>query len=297
MKFLVTGAGGLLGRSVASLASQGHDCNGFLRKELDVTDWTSVQEVIHRVEPDAVIHCAAYTDVDESERNPHQAFAVNVQGTEWVARAAREVDAQMVYVSTDYVFDGEKKTPYTEVEPLNPLSQYGRSKLEGEAKVQEVCADNHTIVRSAWLYGSGKGFVDWMLGRLETPDRSDAPDTPDRKATLRVIDDHIGSPTWASDFAKAILLLAEERLTGTFHYVNKGETHWLGAARVVADYLGVERSRLSGTPMAELGRPAPRPHYSALDVGKFEQATGSRVSSWDEALKNYLLTARPRKFV
>ena len=289
MKVLVTGAGGLLGRASVGLASQEHDCIGLPRKELDVTDRSSVREVIHRFEPDAVIHCAAYTDVDESERNPDQAFAVNVQGTEWVARAAREADAQMVYVSTDYVFDGEKKTPYTEGEAVNPLSQYGRSKLEGEIKVREVCADNHTIVRSAWLYGPGKGFVDWMLGRLEMPDASDASET------LRVVDDHIGSPTWISDLARAILLLAEERLTGTFHYVNKGETHWLGAAWVIADYLGVERSRLSGTAMAELSRPAPRPHYSALDVDKFEKATGSRISRWDEALKNYLVTARPRK--
>ena len=289
MKVLVTGAGGLLGRSVVSLASREHECIGFLRKDLDVTDRSAVREAIHRVEPDAVIHCAAFTNVDEAERSPDQALAVNAQGSEWVARAAREVDAQMVYVSTDYVFDGQKKSPYTEVDAVSPLSQYGRSKLEGETRVRDVCADNYTIVRSAWLYGSGKGFVDWMLGRLEQPDR------PGIEGTLRVVDDHVGSPTWVSDLAKAIVLLTEERFTGTFHYANKGETHWLGAAQLIAAYLGVERSRLSGHSMAELGRPAPRPHYSVLDVDKFEQATGSRVRGWDEALKAYLLTARPRK--
>ncbi len=279
MKVLVTGAGGLLGRAAVSLASREHDCIGLLRQDLDVTDWPAVREAVHRVDPDAVIHCAAYTDVDESERNPDLAFAVNVQGTEWVARAAREVDAQIVYVSTDYVFDGKKKTPYVEEDDPNPLSQYGRSKLEGEAKVREVCADNHTIVRSAWLYGPGKGFVDWLLGQLETSERS---------APLHVVDDQVGSPTCVSDLAKAILLLTEERFTGTFHVANKGETSWLGVARVIANYIGIEGARLSGTAMADLGRPATRPRYSALDVGKFEKATGAHVSPWNEALTSYV---------
>ena len=279
MKLLVTGAGGLLGRAAVSLASREHDCTGLLRQDLDVTDRPAVREAVHRVEPDAVIHCAAYTNVDESERNPDLAFAVNAQGTEWVARAAREVDAQMVYVSTDYVFDGEKKTPYTEVDAPNPLSQYGRSKLEGEGRVKEVCAENCTVVRSGWLYGPGKGFVDWLLGQLETPEKSDP---------LHVVDDQVGSPTCVSDLAKAILLLTEERFTGTFHFVNKGETHWLGAARVITDYIGIGSSRLSGTATAALGRPAPRPHYSALDVDKFEKATGAHVSPWNEALTTYV---------
>ena len=279
MKVMVTGAGGLLGRAAVSLASRGHDCIGLLRQDLDVTDRPAVREAVHRVEPDAVIHCAAYTDVDESERNPDLAFAVNVQGTEWVARAAREVDAQIVYVSTDYVFDGKKKTPYVEEDDPNPLSQYGRSKLEGEAKVREVCADNHTIVRSAWLYGPGRGFVDWLLGQLETSERS---------APLHVVDDQVGSPTCVSDLAKAILLLTEERFTGTFHFANKGETSWLGAARVIANYIGIEGARLSGTAMADLGRPATRPRYSALDVGKFEKATGAHVSPWNEALTSHV---------
>ncbi len=283
MKLLVTGAGGLLGRAAVNLASRGHDCIGLLRQDLDVTDRPAVREAVHRAEPDAVIHCAAYTNVDESERNADLAFAVNAQGTEWVARAAREVDAQMVYVSTDYVFDGKKKTPYVEEDDPNPLSQYGRSKLDGEAKVRQVCTDSHTIVRSAWLYGPGTGFVDWVLERLEISERS---------APLHIVDDQVGSPTCVSDLARAILLLTEERFTGTVHFANKGETSWLGAARVIADFIGIEGARLSGTAMTDLGRAAPRPRYSALDVGKFEKATGSRVSPWDEALKNYLVTVR-----
>lgn len=279
MKVLVTGAGGLLGRASVGLASREHDCVGLPRQELDVTDRRAVEETIRRLEPEAVIHCAAYTDVDEAERNPEPAFAVNVEATEWVARASREVDAQLVFVSTDYVFDGEKMAPYVEVDSTNPLSNYGRSKLEGERRVEEFCGGNHTVVRSGWLYGPGKGFVDWVLRQFEAPGTLDP---------LQVVDDQVGSPTLASDLAKAILLLIEERFTGTFHFVNKGETHWLGAARLIADYIGVDSSRLSGTAAAELGRPAPRPRYSALDVGKFEKTTGANVSPWNEALTDYV---------
>ncbi len=277
MKVLVTGADGLLGRASVDLASREHDCVGLSRQDLDVTDRRAVEETIRRFEPEAVIHCAAYTDVDEAERNPDRAFAVNVEATEWVARASREVDAQMVFVSTDYVFDGEKMAPYVEDDSPNPLSRYGRSKLEGERRVEEFCGGNHTVVRSGWLYGPGKGFVDWVLEQFETPN-----------GPLQVVEDQVGSPTCVSDLSKAILLLTEERHTGTFHFVNKGETHWLGAARVVADCMGIESSRLSGTAATELGRPAPRPHYSALDVAKFEKATGAHVLPWNEALTAYI---------
>ena len=276
MKLLVTGAGGLLGRACVSLASQKHDCLGLSREELDVTDRPAVQRAIERLQPNAVLHCAAYTDVDGAERDPDRATEVNAVATGWVARAARQAGARMVYVSTDYVFDGDKQTPYTEEDVPNPLSRYGLSKLEGERRVAELCPDNHLIVRSGWVYGAGKGFVDWVLGRL------------DRGETLRVVNDQVGSPTWVGELAKALLVLTEKPVWGTFHFVNKGETHWLGVARVIAECLGVEHAPLEELSLADLARPAPRPRYSALDVTKFEDRTGERVAPWNDAVASYL---------
>jgi dTDP-4-dehydrorhamnose reductase len=274
MKILVTGAGGLLGRACVEIASPRHECVGLRRRELDVTDRSAVDNTFEHIGPDAVIHCAAYTDVDGAERDPARAMAVNADGTEWVARAARR--AVMLYVSTDYVFDGEKQTPYIEEDATHPLSKYAESKLEGERRVSELSPDGSIIVRSGWLYGRGKGFVDWALRRLEAGE------------VLRSVADQVGSPTWVKDLAKALLVLLEKRLSGTFHVVNRGQTDWLGAARVLAELTGADASLVEGISLAELGRPAPRPRYSALDVSKFEGATGVRLQSWEEALSSYV---------
>jgi dTDP-4-dehydrorhamnose reductase len=203
-------------------------------------------------------------------------MTVNADGTEWVARAARETGARMVHVSTDYVFDGEKTTPYIEEDRARPLSRYGLSKLEGERRVAEICPESNLIVRTGWLYGAGKGYVDWVLGRL------------DEGALLRLVDDQVGSPTWAAEVASALLILAEQGHTGTFHFVNKGETHWLGAARAIVDCLGLETARLERSSLADWDRPAARPRYSALDVSKFEEKTGAGVTPWNQALADYL---------
>jgi len=275
-KILVTGAGGLLGRACVRLAAERHDCVGLSRQELDVTDRSAVEKALERTNPDAVLHCAAYTDVDGAEWDPARAMAVNADGTEWVARAARRARAAMLYVSTDYVFDGEKQTPYIEEDATHPLSKYAESKLEGERRIASVFSEGYLIVRSGWLYGSGKGFVDWAVRRLEAGD------------VLRAVADQVGSPTWVNDLAEALLVLLEKRLSGTFHVVNPGETDWLGAARVIAEQLGAPGSRVEAVSMADLGRPAPRPPYSALNVAKFEGATGRRLRSWQEALRSYL---------
>jgi dTDP-4-dehydrorhamnose reductase len=203
-------------------------------------------------------------------------MAVNAEGTEWVARAAREIGALMVYVSTDYVFDGNKREPYTEADEPRPLSHYGKSKLEGERRVADICPGAHLIVRTGWLYGAGKGFVDWALGKL------------DEGATLRLIDDQVGSPTWAAEAAKALLVLIEQAHSGIFHFVNKGQTHWLGAGRAILECLGAGATKHERASSADWVRPAARPLYSALDVGKFEAETGTRVTPWDQALALYL---------
>ena len=280
MKLLVTGAGGLLGRACVTLASQKYDCLGLSREELDVTDRRAVQRAIEQLQPNAVLHCAAYTDVDGAERDPARAMLVNADGTESVARAAYQAGAKMLYVSTDYVFDGEKQTPYIEEDGTHPLSRYAESKLEGERRVASLSSEGYLIVRSGWLYGSGKGFVDWALRRLEAGE------------VLRAVADQVGSPTWVKDLAEALLVLVEKRLSGTFHVVNRGETDWLGTARVLAELAGVNRSLVEGVSMADLGRPARRPRYSVLNVGKFEAATGMHVRSWREALAGYIREKR-----
>ncbi len=276
MKLLVTGAGGLLGRACVSLALEKHQCVGLSRRELDVTDRGEVERALQRVRPEAVLHCAGYTDVDGAERDPDRAMRVNAEAAGWVARAARDHGASMVYVSTDYVFDGEKSTPYTEDDPPRPLSRYGLSKLEGERRVSEACPDISLIVRTGWLYGAGKGFADSFLRQL------------DEGARIRLIDDQVGSPTWAKELAAAILLLTEKRHSGTVHFVNRGETHWLGVGRAILNCLGAEGTHVERTSIGDWVRPAPRPRNSALDVGKFEAETGTRVTPWDQALALYL---------
>jgi dTDP-4-dehydrorhamnose reductase len=246
------------------------------RPDFDITNRSTVEGAFERFTPDAVLHCAAYTDVDAAESDPKRAMTVNADGTEWVARAASQAGAKMLYVSTDYVFGGEKRTPYAEEDSPHPLSKYAESKLEGERRVVGVSPQRHLIARSAWLYGSGKGFVDWARRRLESGE------------TLRAVDDQVGSPTWVRDLAEALLVLIEKNLSGTFHVVNTGETDWLGLARVIAQQLGAPGSRVEAVSMADLDRPAPRPRYSALDVAKFEGATGHRLRSWQEALLSYL---------
>ncbi|MFQ5791894.1 MAG: dTDP-4-dehydrorhamnose reductase [Acidobacteriota bacterium] len=272
MRIAVTGAAGLLGSSLSRLLRGRHDCWPLSHSDLDVTDGDAVCQGLSELEPEAVLHCAAYTHVDGAERDEARAMEVNAKGAEYVARAARRVGALMVYVSTDYVFDGEKAAPYREEDPPRPRSRYGLSKLEGERRVAEVNPADHLIVRTAWLYGSGKGFVDWLCRRLDVGE------------PVRLVADQVGSPTWAPDLAEALLCLVENGQRGIFHFVNKGETSWLDFGRAVAELTGHPEARIEAVAATDLGRPAPRPDYSVLAVEKFEKATGRSVPSWRDAL-------------
>ena len=276
MKILVTGSAGLLGKACVGLASHRHECIGLSHGDLDVNDRSAVDSAFERIRPEAVLHCAAYTDVDGAEREPEQAMAVNADGAESVARAAHRAGATMLYVSTDYVFDGEKRAPYTEEDPTHPLSRYAASKLEGERRVAEVTPEGSLIVRSGWLYGSGKGFVDWALHRFDSGE------------VVRAVRDQMGSPTWVQDLAEALLALIERRRSGIFHVVNPGETSWWGAAQFLAELVGADASRIEGIMLEDLGRPAPRPSYSVLAVEKFEDATGLCLRPWKETLASYV---------
>lgn len=278
MKILVTGASGLLGRTLVSLASERHEVLALSRDGLDVSDPDSVARAFRGLTPEAVLHCAAYTDVDGAESAPRLAFEINAEGAARVAREAMGAGAVFLYVSSDYVFDGRARSPYREEESTNPLSSYARSKLEGERRVAEACPGLHLIVRTGWLYGPEKGFVDWARCRLEAGEE------------LPLVSDQRGSPTSVRELASAMLTLVEGGHRGLFHFVNSGEASWLELGGAIASELGFDASRIRGIRAADLDRPAARPPYSALSVSRYETATGERVRSWREALHLYLRT-------
>jgi len=280
LKILITGSGGLLGRFASAVAAARHEVLALSRADLDVTDRAAVDHAVGRFLPRAVLHCAAYTDVDGAERHSGLAMEVNAVGAEWVAKASRRVGAAMVLVSTDYVFDGERRTPYEETAPTCPRSSYGRSKLEGERRVAEACPDGWLTVRTGWVYGPSKGFVDWAKKRLVASEE------------LPLVEDQTGSPTYALELAEALLALVEGEHRGLFHFVNRGETTWVTLGRFLASELGVTEPRVKTISSEALGRPAPRPVYSAMSVEKFEDATGIRVRTWQDALKRYLADSR-----
>lgn len=277
-RWLVVGASGMLGYDVqAALDHAGIRFEAHRSKEMDVTDPVAVRETLLRLRPSVVINTAAFTDVDGCESMVELASAVNARGPENLARACGETAAFLVHVSTDYVFEGSKGTPYTEEDPLRPLGVYGRSKAEGERLVREILSDAHCIVRSQWLFGRhGKNFVEAILGQAE------------RTRRLRVVNDQYGSPTYTPDLAAALVTLARQRAGGTFHVTNAGVTTWHGFACRIVQLAGGPDVTVEEITSQELGRPAPRPAYSVLDNRKFFRQAGYALRHWDEALQDYL---------
>ncbi|MGN6814869.1 MAG: dTDP-4-dehydrorhamnose reductase [Solirubrobacterales bacterium] len=273
MKLLVTGAAGMLGHDVMLAAGNaGHDVVGYGRAELDVTDPVALTRKLDLERPDVVINCAAWTDVDGAEEAEEAAFAINGKGAGNVAAAAGEVEARVVHVSTDYVFDGAKGAPYVESDQPAPLSAYGRTKLAGE---EAVAAANkrHFIVRSAGLFGvAGRNFADTMLQLAE--DRSE----------VTVVRDQIGSPTYTWHLAYGIVRLIDGMEYGIHHMAAAGQCSWYEFAREIFEQARVECRVLSIT-SEEFGAAAPRPAFSAL-VSQREHAI--RLPSWQDGLAGYL---------
>jgi dTDP-4-dehydrorhamnose reductase len=271
VRIAVTGAGGLLGAEVVARArDRGHDVVPLGRAELDVRDAARVRGVIAGVRPDAVVHCAAYTAVDRAESEPEVARAVNRDGTRHVAEASRASGAALVYVSTDYVFDGCKRTPYLPADPPGPLSVYGRTKLEGEQAANEA-APGALVVRTSWLYGALSGFVPAILGKAAAGE------------ALRIVDDQRGRPTWAPDLAEALLDLMEAGERGTWHVAGGGACTWLELAREALSVRGLDVP-VQPISSADFGAPARRPAYSVLDLDVTEQRLGRPMRPWREAL-------------
>jgi len=269
---LVVGANGMLGQDLMSLL--GERGRGVDLPDIDITDMVSVQQVLTALKPKVVINCAAYTDVDGCETNAETAMQVNGEGVAFLALVTRSIGAKLVQVSTDYVFDGSKGSPYREDDLQQPLNIYGESKLAGELNV-DINPDN-LLVRTQWLYGlHGKNFVETMLKLGQ------------EKSELTVVDDQIGSPTWTMDLARGILALVDKDCRGTYHCANSGHTSWNGFAKAIFDEAGLPVQVLPMT-TEQLNRPAQRPLYSTLDCSKLVVDTGFEPQSWLEALKQYL---------
>jgi dTDP-4-dehydrorhamnose reductase len=259
---VVTGAAGMLGQDVVSAAGDG--VVALSRADLDVTDAGAAREALDGA--DVVINCAAWTDVDGAEEHAEEALAVNREGARNVAAAARRV----VYVSTDYVFDGAKRAPYVESDPTAPLQSYGRSKLAGELATAEA-NPRHFIVRSSWLFGAGGGnFVETML-RLG-----------DERDELRVVDDQVGCPTFTGHLAAAIAALARTEDYGIHHLAGAGACSWYQFAREIFDRSGVE-CQVEPCTTDEYPLPARRPAWSVLGSER-----GRSLPPWQEGLDAYL---------
>ena len=272
MRILITGGTGQLARELVR-ALDGNDLFPLGRPELDIEDPGATQRILG-IRPQVVIHAAALTDVDACERDPERAHRVNVVGTRHVAEAAGRLGAKLVYVSTDYVFDGSARAPYTEEDPPNPVNAYGRSKLEGE-RVAEDCAPAPLIVRTAWLYGEGaKNFVTEIL-RLARANR-----------TLNVVDDQVGSPTWARDLAEVIRALIHLGASGIVHATGQGACSRFEFARAIVEMAAVDAEVLPTT-SDRFPRPARRPAHCPLAQHRLRQL-GLALPYWAESLSEYV---------
>jgi dTDP-4-dehydrorhamnose reductase len=271
VRIFITGATGQLGIALQRVLAD-HELIAPPESEADITK-PAIIDRIASARPDAVIHAAAFTDVDGAEANPDRAFAVNAEGTRHVAQAAAKVGARLIAISTDYVYDGAKTTPYREDDPVAPLGVYGASKLAGERETLAAKPDA-VILRTAWLYGDGKNFVRTILRLAAERDE------------LRIVSDQIGSPTWAEDLARAVRALLDVRASGVHHAVNAGSCSWHEFAVTILRLAGLER-RVVPISTAELGRPAKRPAHSVLDCAKLGRL-GIRMRPWQDALAEYL---------
>jgi len=275
MKVLITGGAGQLGTELSQLLAA--DCN-VQAWDIDKLDVSAGEKTINQIinaNPDLVIHCAAYTDVDGCEKNKNQAYCVNAYGTRNIAAACWECNATLVYISTDFVFDGRQTEPYIEFDQTNPLNVYGKSKLAGEKFVKNIL-NKYFIVRTAWLYGTtGNNFVKTML-KLAAKEK-----------TLTIVNDQVGSPTYTKDLAEVINKLMVTKLYGTYHVANNGQCSWYQFANEIFDHSN-KQIKVKPITSQKITRLAPRPSYSALNNYSLEQTLDYTMRNWKTALKDCL---------
>lgn len=259
---------------VAAAKGGGHEVVGLSRAELDIVDDAAVARALSDARPDVVVNCAAWTNVDGAESDEAGALAVNGAGAGNVARAAAACGAWTVHLSSDYVFDGAKRSPYLESDPVGPISAYGRTKLAGERAVADGAPGHHTIVRSSWLYGTGGPCFPATILRL-TRERDQ----------VNVVDDQVGCPTFTGHLASALVQIALRRPVGMLHVAGGGSCSWYEFAREIGARAGASRSVKPCT-TADMPRPAPRPAYSVLGTERGDEVPA--LPDWRDGLAGYL---------
>jgi dTDP-4-dehydrorhamnose reductase len=278
VKWLITGAAGMVGSDLQqALTMRGEDVVALTKSDLDITDSRRVNAVIGDAQPSIVVNCAGYTRVDDAESNEKLANAINGSSVELLAQAANNVGALLVHLSTDFVFDGKKQSPYEINDATAPLSAYARSKLLGEQAATH--AEKHVVVRTSWLFGThGPNFVEAIRNQI-------------RKGTnpLRVVNDQRGRPTYTPHLAEAVIRIANVDARGTIHYADETECTWYDFACAIAEELGADVS-VKAVSTEDFPRPATRPAYSVLSTERYERLTGVRPESWREGLREYLST-------
>ncbi|MCX8021294.1 MAG: dTDP-4-dehydrorhamnose reductase [Syntrophorhabdaceae bacterium] len=276
MKILVTGGKGLLGRNIEAQIGKEHSLIFTDIEEWDITDEGQGEEFIRIHRPDAVINLAAYTDVDGCEVEVEKAWRINCEGPSKLARLCERYGVKLLHTSTDYVFDGTKDTPYKEEDEPNPLSVYGRTKLQGEVEVLKI-NPSALIVRLEWLYGEGgENFITKVV-RLAK-----------ERGRIEVVDDQKGSPTYAPDVVLPIKKLLEKGLSGIYHVANSGSCTWFQFAKEVFSLLKID-AEVNPITSDRLNRKAKRPSNSVYDCTKLKRDTGISLRSWQDALRAYLI--------
>lgn len=276
MKVLVTGYTGQLGYDVVQYGlKKGLNMEGIGSKELDITNETAVTHFVKEMNPDAIIHCAAYTAVDKAEDDKNTCWNVNVEGTKHLAKAAREIDAKFLYISTDYVFNGEGELPFKETDKTNPIGYYGLTKFEGEKIVKQLL-DQWFIVRISWVFGvNGNNFVKTMLRLAET------------RNELNVVGDQVGSPTYTFDLARLIIEMIKSDKYGVYHASNSGFCSWADFAQEIFRQANVD-VKVNSISTEEYPTRAVRPKNSRMSKQKLTENGFFPLPKWQDALEHYL---------
>lgn len=278
---LITGILGQLGYDLAKeFTKRGVEYIAPSLEELELTTEAGAKNYILEKKPDMVIHCAAYTAVDKAESEAELALTVNGFGTRWIAEACHEIDAKLMYISTDYVFGGDGHIPYEINDEKKPVNVYGRSKLLGEDAVCAMVDEKHFIVRTSWVFGiNGNNFIKTML-RLA-----------DKKDKISVVNDQIGSPTYTVDLARLLADMAATEKYGTYHATNEGFCSWAEFAREIFAQAGID-IEVDGIPTIEYPTPARRPFNSRLSKKSLDEAGFERLPTWQDAVRRYLIELR-----
>lgn len=283
MNIMITGAGGQLGRDCMHVMQDDHTIRGYTSRRLDITSLEKVQREVAIVHPDIIINCAAHTAVDDCENEPDRCRAVNERGAANLAKACAAADCKLIHISTDYVYDGNKPVPepYTEQDPVSPLSAYGRSKLAGEQAI-EAAIDNFLILRTAWLYGmGGKNFLKTML-RLSVADP---------KRTIRVVNDQYGSLTWTMTLARQIKRVLTADITGLVHATAENYSTWFAGAEYFLQSMNVEFS-LEPCTTEEYPTPAHRPTNSILANNRLQEHGLHVMQNWQQDIDDFVALYR-----